>query len=63
MFTSSLEVAKAVWGVIFYAFPAFILYPRYPFLANSGQDTGLWYDSIWPKLCLGEVLPAEGLYA
>lgn len=41
MFTSLLKEARAVWGVILYAFPAFILYPRYPFVANSGQDPGL----------------------
>lgn len=41
MFTSILKVARAVWGVILFAFPAFILYPRHPFLASSDQDTGL----------------------
>lgn len=47
MFTSSLKVARTVWGVILYAFPAFILYPRYPFLANLGWDTGLDGPVVW----------------
>lgn len=46
MFTSSLEVAWAVW-VTLYAFPAFILYPKYPFLANLGWDTGLDGPVVW----------------